>query len=74
MGRITRLLTNNEILKAKLREKDFTLHDGDGLFLLFKPPVKTLAFPLSTTGKQQPHEFESRLIPCPYTRSSSSDT
>ena len=40
MGRITRLLTINEILKAKHREKDFTLHDGDGLFLLFKPPVK----------------------------------
>ncbi|SXF02517.1 phage integrase [Klebsiella variicola] len=40
MGRITRLLTNNEILKAKPREKGFTLHDGDGLFLLFKPPVK----------------------------------
>lgn len=39
-----------------------------------KPLVKTLALPLSTTGKQQPHKFESRLIPCPYTRSSTSDT
>lgn len=36
MARITRPLTNNEILKAKPREKDFTLHDGDGLFLLVK--------------------------------------
>ena len=27
MARITRPLTNNEILKAKPREKDFTLHD-----------------------------------------------
>jgi len=36
MTRITRLLTNNEILKAKPKEKDFTLHNGDGLFLLVK--------------------------------------
>lgn len=28
MARITRLLTNNEILKAKPREKDLTLHNG----------------------------------------------
>ena len=40
MARITRPLTNNEILKAKPREKDFTLHDGDGLFLLVKPLAK----------------------------------
>ncbi|WP_345785303.1 integrase arm-type DNA-binding domain-containing protein [Brenneria uluponensis] len=40
MARITRPLTNNEILKAKPREKDFTLHDGDGLFLLSKHQVK----------------------------------
>ncbi|WP_149873089.1 integrase arm-type DNA-binding domain-containing protein, partial [Salmonella enterica] len=37
MARITRPLTNNEILKAKPREKHFTLHDGDRLFLLAKP-------------------------------------
>ena len=30
MARNTRPLTNNEILKAKPQEKDFTLHDGDG--------------------------------------------
>lgn len=41
-GRITRPLTNNEILKAKPREKDFTLHDGDGLFLLVKTSGKKL--------------------------------
>jgi hypothetical protein len=63
MARITRPLTNNEILKAKPREKDFTLHDGDGCSCSSKPPVKTLALPLSTTGKQQPNKFESRLIP-----------
>lgn len=40
MVRITRSLTNNEILKAKPHEKDFTLHDDDGLFLLVKPLVK----------------------------------
>lgn len=42
MARITRPLTNNEILKAKPREKDFTLHDGDGLFLLVKTTSKKL--------------------------------
>ncbi|HHQ5384013.1 TPA: integrase domain-containing protein [Enterobacter hormaechei] len=42
MARITRPLTNNEILKAKSREKDFTLHDGDGLFLLVKTTGKKL--------------------------------
>lgn len=30
MARMTRLPTNNEILKAKPQEKDFTLYDGDG--------------------------------------------
>ncbi len=42
MARITRPLTNNEILKAKPRERDFTLHDGDGLFLLVKTTGKKL--------------------------------
>ncbi|HIE8778178.1 TPA: integrase domain-containing protein [Klebsiella pneumoniae] len=42
MARITRPLTNNEILKAKPRDKDFTLHDGDGLFLLVKTTGKKL--------------------------------
>ncbi|GAA0498994.1 hypothetical protein GCM10009414_05440 [Tatumella terrea] len=42
MARVTRPLTNNEILKAKPREKDFTLHDGDGLFLLIKTSGKKL--------------------------------
>lgn len=42
MARITRPLTNNETLKAKPREKDFTLHDGDGLFLLVKTSGKKL--------------------------------
>ena len=35
-------LTSNEILKAKPRKKDFTLHDGDGLFLLVKTSGKKL--------------------------------
>lgn len=39
---MTRPLTNNEILKAKPQEKDFTLHDGDGLFLLVKTSGKKL--------------------------------
>ncbi|MDZ0574921.1 integrase domain-containing protein [Klebsiella variicola] len=42
MARITRPLTNNEILKAKPREKDFTLHDDDDLFLLVKTSGKKL--------------------------------
>ncbi|EMM8073456.1 tyrosine-type recombinase/integrase [Citrobacter freundii] len=42
MARITRPLTNNELLKAKPRGKDFTLHDGDGLFLLVKTSGKKL--------------------------------
>ncbi|OAT30396.1 phage P4-associated integrase [Buttiauxella brennerae ATCC 51605] len=42
MARLTRPLTNNEILKAKPRKKDFTLHDGDGLFLLVKISGKKL--------------------------------
>lgn len=42
MARITRTSTNNEILRAKPREKDFTFHDGDGLFLLVKISGKTL--------------------------------
>lgn len=42
VARITRPLTNNEILKAKPREKDYTLHDGDGLFLLVKASGKKL--------------------------------
>jgi integrase len=42
MARMTRPLTNNEILKAKPQEKDFTLHDGDGLFILIKTSGKKL--------------------------------
>lgn len=42
MAWITRPLTNNEILKAKPQEKDFTLHDGDGLLLLIKTSSKKL--------------------------------
>ncbi|CAI1826385.1 Prophage CP4-57 integrase [Serratia fonticola] len=32
MARLTRPLSHNEILKAKPQDKDYTLHDGDGLF------------------------------------------
>lgn len=42
MARMTRPLTNNEILKTKPQEKDFTLHDGDGLFMLVKTSGKKL--------------------------------
>ncbi|WP_426719961.1 integrase domain-containing protein [Enterobacter cloacae complex sp. 285F6] len=42
MARTTRPLTNTEVLRAKALEKDLTLHDGDGLFLLVKTSGKKL--------------------------------
>lgn len=36
MARTTRPLTNTEVLRAKAVDKDMTLHDGDGLFLVIK--------------------------------------
>ncbi len=42
MARITRSLTNTEVLLAKTIEKDLTLHDGDELFLIVKTSGKKL--------------------------------
>jgi integrase len=42
MARTTRPLTNTEMLRAKATEKDLTLHDGDGLFLIVKTSGKKL--------------------------------
>ncbi|EAP4717576.1 DUF4102 domain-containing protein [Salmonella enterica] len=42
MARTTRSLTNTEVLHAKALEKDLTLHDGDGLFLIVKTSGKKL--------------------------------
>lgn len=42
MARTTRPLTNTEVLKAKAVEKDLTLHDGDGLFMVVKTSGKKL--------------------------------
>lgn len=42
MARTTRPLTNTEVLRAKAIEKDLTLHDGDGLFLIVKTSGKKL--------------------------------
>ncbi|EDU3823286.1 tyrosine-type recombinase/integrase, partial [Salmonella enterica subsp. enterica serovar Mississippi] len=42
MARTTRSLTNTEVLRAKALEKDLTLHDGDGLFLIVKTSGKKL--------------------------------
>lgn len=42
MARTTRPLTNTEVLRAKVLEKDLTLHDGDGLFLIVKTSGKKL--------------------------------
>lgn len=37
MARITKPLTNTEVERAKGREKEYTLSDGQGLYLLIKP-------------------------------------
>lgn len=34
MARTMRPLTNTEVLRAKAGEKELTLHDGEGLFLI----------------------------------------
>jgi hypothetical protein len=47
------LLTTN--LKAKPREKDFTFMMVMAYSYLSKPQGKTVALPLSTSGKQQPN-------------------
>ena len=49
MARTTRPLTHTEVQKAKAIEKDLTLHDGDGLFLVKTTGKKIVAFPLSGT-------------------------
>lgn len=42
MARTTRPLTNTEVLRAKAIDKDLTLHDGDGLFMVVKTTGKKL--------------------------------
>ncbi|KFX20444.1 integrase domain-containing protein [Pectobacterium betavasculorum] len=42
MARTTRPLTHTEVQKAKATDKDLTLHDGNGLFLLVKTTGKKL--------------------------------
>ena len=42
MARTTRPLTHTEVQKAKALEKDLTVHDGDGLFLLVKTTGKKI--------------------------------
>ena len=68
MERLTRPLTNNEILKAKPQEKDFTLHDGDGLFMLVKTSVRSFGVLLPAARKQQSYKSQPRFLPCPYAR------
>lgn len=41
MARTTRPLTNTEVLRAKAGEKELTLHDGEGLFLIVKTTGKS---------------------------------
>jgi len=42
MARTTRPLTNTEILRSKAIDKDLTLHDGEGLFMVVKTTGKKL--------------------------------
>lgn len=42
MARTTRPLTNTEVSRAKATDKDLTLHDGTGLFLMVKTNGKKL--------------------------------
>lgn len=42
MARNTRPLTNTEVLRSKAINKDLTLHDGDGLFMVVKTTGKKL--------------------------------
>lgn len=42
MARTTRPLTNTEVLRSKATDKDITLHDGDGLFMVIKTSGKKL--------------------------------
>ncbi len=42
MARTTRPLTNTEVLRSKAADKDLTLHDGDGLFMVVKTSGKKL--------------------------------
>ncbi|MDY4279932.1 MAG: integrase arm-type DNA-binding domain-containing protein [[Pasteurella] mairii] len=42
MARITKPLTNTEIDRAKPKEKDYTLSDGQGLYLLIKTNASKL--------------------------------
>ena len=42
MARLTCPLSHSEILKTKPQDKDYTLHDGGGLFLLVKSSGKKL--------------------------------
>lgn len=42
MARTARLITDTAVQKAKAIEKDLTLHNGDGLFLLVKTTGKKL--------------------------------
>ncbi|AYH00258.1 tyrosine-type recombinase/integrase [Pectobacterium parmentieri] len=55
MARTTRPLTHTEVQKAKATDKDLTLHDGNGLFLLVKTTGKKLwrfRYQKPTTGQR----------------------
>ncbi len=42
MARTTSPLTNTEVLRAKAIDKELTLHNGDGLFMVVKTTGKKL--------------------------------
>lgn len=67
MARTTRPLTNTEVLRTKALEKDLTLHDGDGLFLIVKQAGKAMASPLSTPVNKAANNDGARCLPCSFT-------
>jgi hypothetical protein len=42
MGRTTKPLSNSEIQKSRALDKELSLYDGDGLYLLIKPSGRKL--------------------------------
>ncbi len=60
MVRTTRPLTNTEVLRAKALEKDLTLHDGGGLFLIVKTSGKSSDVSVINVRRQSSDKNEVR--------------
>lgn len=49
MPRVTKPLTNTEVDKAKTKDKEYNLSDGNGLFYALSLPVLRLGFSIIIT-------------------------